>query len=52
MIQIGSKNGMVLMKDSIYKFMNDGLISHEEAASILGEPTKDGGQNGGTEGSF
>lgn len=37
MIQIGSKNGMVLMKDSVYKLVNEGVVSREEAASILGE---------------
>jgi twitching motility protein PilT len=41
MIQIGSKNGMVLMKDSIYKLVNEGVISREEAMGIVGEEVKD-----------
>jgi twitching motility protein PilT len=53
MIQIGSKNGMILMKDSIYKCVADGIVSAEEAASILGEPTKEDTQNNGnSSGSF
>ena len=47
MIQIGSKSGMVLMKDSIYKMVAEGMVSAEEAASILGEPSKEDAQNAG-----
>lgn len=41
MIQIGSKSGMILMKDSVYKLVDEGVVSREEATSIVGEQSKD-----------
>ncbi len=56
MIQIGSKKGMVLMKDSIYKLVNEGVITREEANAVLGDAAggsqEEQGGNGGNGGSF
>ncbi|MEI7669242.1 MAG: type IV pili twitching motility protein PilT, partial [Pseudomonadota bacterium] len=35
MMQVGSKSGMVTMKDSLYKKYNDGIISKESVRSLL-----------------
>jgi len=48
MIQIGSKHGMKLMKDSVYELANNGIIDHAEARAYFGELGEDENNSGGT----
>jgi twitching motility protein PilT len=41
LIQMGSKQGMVTMKDSIYNLLNQGIISEDTARSALSTSTSD-----------